>query len=101
MQQKEFENQVSTICDLYNRYQRFFSTEAKKAREQELQEITQRHAKLRLRMDKQLRLVLNNCQPDLANEENEWTEKLKEFSDKLTGSSGYASRVELVNHVTI
>ncbi len=52
-------------------------------------------------MDKQLRLVLNNCQPDLANEENEWTEKLKEFSDKLTGSSGYASRVELVNHVTI
>ncbi|KAG0769289.1 hypothetical protein G6F33_003810 [Rhizopus arrhizus] len=98
LQQKEFENQVSTICDLYNRYQRFFSTEAKKAREQELQEITQRHAKLRLRMDKQLRLVLNNCQPDLANEENEWTEKLKEFSDKLTGSSGYASRVELLQN---
>lgn len=97
LQQKEFEKQVDSVKDIYERYQKYFSPEAKKIQEKVLKDITSRHAKLRLRMDEQLRLVMLSCQPGLSKEENEWIEKLQTLSDKINGTSGYASRIDLVN----
>ncbi|EIE79701.1 hypothetical protein RO3G_04406 [Rhizopus delemar RA 99-880] len=96
LQQKEFEKQVDSVKDIYERYQKYFSPEAKKIQEKVLKDITSRHAKLRLRMDEQLRLVMLSCQPGLSKEENEWIEKLQTLSDKINGTSGYASRIDLL-----
>ncbi|RCI05659.1 hypothetical protein CU098_011899 [Rhizopus stolonifer] len=94
LQQKEFEKQVNSVREIYNKYQKYFSSEAKQSQEKIVKDITQRHAMLRLRMDEQLRLVMLNCQPVLSEEENAWIKKLEELSDKIAGSSGYASRID-------
>lgn len=83
--------------EIYNKYQKYFSSEAKQSQEKIVKDITQRHAMLRLRMDEQLRLVMLNCQPVLSEEENAWIKKLEELSDKIAGSSGYASRIDHVS----
>lgn len=61
-----------------------------------MQEITQKHAQLRLRMDNQIRLVLTHCKEEM---EEEWVEKMRIFSEKLTGTSGYVSRIQQVSHL--
>ncbi|KAI9244347.1 hypothetical protein BY458DRAFT_447831 [Sporodiniella umbellata] len=94
LQQKEFEKQVLCMKKLYKRYQKHFSPEIKRKQEETLQNITQKHAILRLRMDEQLRLVMRNCQPSLSEEEKKWIKKLEELSDKVVGPSGYVSRIE-------
>ncbi|CEI94981.1 hypothetical protein RMCBS344292_09182 [Rhizopus microsporus] len=96
LQQKEFEKQVETVRELNSRLEKYCSPQSKKAQKQAIEEISQRHQRLRLRMDEQLRQIINYCQPGLSIEENKWIEKLQELSDKVSGASGYASRIELV-----
>ncbi|KAG1466786.1 hypothetical protein G6F56_004623 [Rhizopus delemar] len=91
LQQKEFENQIKSLIEIYNKYQTYFSSEGKKAQEDVMQEITQKHAQLRLRMDNQIRLALTHCKEEM---EEEWVEKMRIFSEKLTGTSGYVSRIQ-------
>jgi nucleoporin NUP82 len=96
MQQKEFERQVTTLTDLYDRLQLVQSPEAKSAQEQKLRDLSSRHAKLRLRIDEQLRKLMNIYQPDLSNEEKDWIAKLEKLSKEIGGESGYKARIELV-----
>ncbi|GAA5795488.1 hypothetical protein HPULCUR_000846 [Helicostylum pulchrum] len=96
MQQKEFERQVSTLRDLYDRLQVVKSNDAKVAQEKKLKELHQTHAKLRLRIDEQLHKLMNAYQPDLSNEEKEWINTLEHLSKQIDGDSGYAARIQQV-----
>lgn len=87
---------METVRELNSRLEKYCSPQSKKAQKQAIEEISQRHQRLRLRMDEQLRQIINHCQPGLSNEENKWIEKLQELSGKISGASGYASRIELV-----
>lgn len=101
MQQKEFERQVITLRDLYDRLQAAKSADAKTAQERKLKELHQTHAKLRLRIDEQLRKLMHVYQPDLSNEEQEWIVKLEDISKQVGGESGYVARIELVMNLFI
>ncbi|GAA5817570.1 hypothetical protein MFLAVUS_011118 [Mucor flavus] len=94
IQQKEFERQVSTLRDLYDRLQVVRSNDAKVAQEKKLKELHQTHAKLRLRIDEQLHKLMNTYQPDLSNEEKEWVNKLEDLSKQIDGDSGYVARIQ-------
>lgn len=96
LQQKEFERQVVFLRELYDRLQRVRSDEVKSAQEQKLKDLTSTHAKLRLRIDEQLRKLMNTYQPDLSNEEKKWIEKLEKLSKQIGGESGYSARIEMV-----
>ncbi|KAI8647071.1 hypothetical protein BD408DRAFT_479486 [Parasitella parasitica] len=95
-QQKEFERQVNAVRDLYFKLQETNSKEAKQAQEQKLRDISQRHAKLRLRIDEQLRSLMKTYQPELSNEEKDWIEKLEKLAKQVSGESGYVARIELL-----
>lgn len=97
MQQKEFERQVIMLRDLYDRLQAVQSPEVQATQQEKLKEMTSRHAKLRLRMDEQLRKLMNTYQPDLSNEEKDWINKLEKLSKQIGGESGYRARIELVS----
>lgn len=96
LQQKEFERQVVFLRELYDRLQRVRSDEVKSAQEQKLKDLTSTHAKLRLRIDEQLRKLMNTYQPDLSNEEKKWIEKLEKLSKQIGGESGYSARIEML-----
>lgn len=96
MQQKEFERQVSTLRDLYDRLQVVRSNDAKVAQEEKLKELHHTHAKLRLRIDEQLHKLTSTYQPDLSNEEKEWVNKLEDLSKQIDGDSGYVARIQQV-----
>lgn len=72
------------------------SADHKTAQEEKLEKICKNHAKLRLRIDEQLRLLMQSYQPDLSNEEKKWINKLEKLQEKVSGESGYSARVELV-----
>ncbi|CAO3642831.1 unnamed protein product [Mucor hiemalis] len=96
LQQKEFERQVVFLRELYDRLQRVRSDEAKSTQEQKLKDLTATHAKLRLRIDEQLRKLMNTYQPDLSNEEKEWIAKLEKLSKQIGGDSGYSARIKML-----
>jgi pyruvate/2-oxoacid:ferredoxin oxidoreductase beta subunit len=96
-QQKEFERQVNAVRDLYFKLQETNSEEAKQAQKQKLKDISQRHTKLRLRIDEQLRTLMKSYQPELSNEEKEWVDKLEKLSKQISGDSGYLARIKMVN----
>lgn len=96
MQQKEFERQVITLRDLYDRLQLAKSADIKTTQEQKLKNLYQNHAKLRLRIDEQLRKLMHVYQPDLSNEEKEWITKLEKISKQVNGESGYDARIKQV-----
>ncbi|KAI9250051.1 nucleoporin Nup88 [Sporodiniella umbellata] len=91
LQQKEFENQIKCLVKMYHVYQSVHSAEAKKAQEDSIKAIQDRHAQLVLRVEKQLGDICNRRDEKL---EKEWTEKLNKISDQIHGSSGYASKVQ-------
>ncbi|CEP12759.1 hypothetical protein [Parasitella parasitica] len=95
-QQKEFERQVNAVRDLYFKLQETSSKEAKQAQQDKLRDISQRHAKLRLRIDEQLRSLMKVYQPELSNEEQEWIGKLEKLSKQVAGESGYVARIKLL-----
>lgn len=97
MQQKEFERQVSTLRDLYDRLETIKSVGADDEQEKKVKALHQTHAKLRLRIDEQLHKLMKSYEPDLSNEEKEWIAKLEEVSKHISGDSGYVSRIEQVN----
>lgn len=82
--------------DLYFKLEKSNSKEAKEAQQQKLKDITQKHAKLRLRIDEQLRTLMKSYQPELSNEEKEWIDKLEKLSKQVSGESGYLARVKKV-----
>ncbi|KAI9338861.1 hypothetical protein BD770DRAFT_331269 [Pilaira anomala] len=94
MQQKEFERQVSTLRDLYDRLEKIKSVGTEDEQEKKVKALHQTHAKLRLRIDEQLHKLMKSYQPDLSNEEKEWIAKLEELSKHVGGDSGYVSRIE-------
>ncbi|KAF1800095.1 hypothetical protein FB192DRAFT_1390036 [Mucor lusitanicus] len=93
-QQKEFERQLNAVRDLYFKLQKTNSKEAKEAQQQKLKDISQKHAKLRLRIDEQLRTLMKSYQPELSNEEKEWIDKLEKLSKQVSGESGYLARIK-------
>lgn len=84
---------------MYSRLQKANSPEAKAARNDKLEKLCQNHAKLRLRIDEQLRSLMQSYQPDLSNEEKSWIAKLEKISEKVSGDSGYGARVDLVCYI--
>lgn len=96
-QQKEFERQLNAVRDLYFKLEKTNSKEAKEAQQQKLKEISQKHAKLRLRIDEQLRTLMKSYQPELSNEEKEWIGKLEKLSNQVSGESGYLARIKKVS----
>ncbi|KAG2207189.1 hypothetical protein INT47_012242 [Mucor saturninus] len=94
MQQKEFEKQVTDLRDLYDRLQLARSADIKAGQEQKLKELHQTHAKLRLRIDEQLRKLMHVYQPDLSNEEKDWIAKLEKIAKQVGGESGYDARIK-------
>jgi len=95
-QQKEFERQLNAVRDLYYKLEKSNSKEAKEAQQQKLKDISQKHAKLRLRIDEQLRTLMKSYQPELSNEEKEWIDKLEKLSKQVSGESGYLARIKKV-----
>ncbi|KAG1065782.1 hypothetical protein G6F42_026768 [Rhizopus arrhizus] len=93
-QQKEFERQLNAVRDLYYKLEKSNSKEAKEAQQQKLKDISQKHAKLRLRIDEQLRTLMKSYQPELSNEEKEWIDKLEKLSKQVSGESGYLARIK-------
>lgn len=83
--------------DLYFKLEKTNSKEAKEAQQQKLKEISQKHAKLRLRIDEQLRTLMKSYQPELSNEEKEWIGKLEKLSNQVSGESGYLARIKKVS----
>ncbi len=84
------------LRELYDRLQRVRSDKAKSEQEQKLKDLSSKHAKLRLRIDEQLRKLMNTYQPDLSNEEREWIAKLETISKQIGGDSGYNARIKMV-----
>ncbi|KAL0136975.1 hypothetical protein V8B55DRAFT_1544304 [Mucor lusitanicus] len=82
----EFERQLNAVRDLYFKLQKTNSKEAKEAQQQKLKDISQKHAKLRLRIDEQLRTLMKSYQPELSNEEKEWIDKLEKLSKQVSGN---------------
>ncbi|KAI8975092.1 hypothetical protein BDF20DRAFT_876853 [Mycotypha africana] len=94
IQQKEFERQVRTVREIYMRLKELNSPEAKQEQQQRINELSQNHNKLRIRIDEQLRTLVRSYQPALSQAEKEWIEKLEKLLEQISGSSGYAARVE-------
>lgn len=82
---------------MYFKLQETNSEEAKQAQQQKLKDISQRHTKLRLRIDEQLRTLMKSYQPELSIEEKEWINKLEKLSKQISGDSGYLARIKMVN----
>ncbi|KAI9480466.1 MAG: nuclear pore component-domain-containing protein [Benjaminiella poitrasii] len=96
LQQKEFERQLDTVRELYDRLQKVTSETAKTEQQQKLRDVVQKHNKLRLRIDEQLRTLMRNYQPELSKEEEGWIEKLEKLSKKVSGESGYVERINML-----
>lgn len=88
---------MNAVRDLYFKLQKTNSKEAKEAQQQKLKDISQKHAKLRLRIDEQLRTLMKSYQPELSNEEKEWIDKLEKLSKQVSGESGYLARIKKVS----
>jgi Spy/CpxP family protein refolding chaperone len=101
LQQKEFERQVIALRDLYDKLQKSNSDDAKAEQQKRLEELSQRHYQLRLRVDEQVRSLVNCYQPDLSNEEQEFVSKLERLSKQISGDAGYAKRIEMVKRPLI
>lgn len=97
VQQKEFERQVAALRDLYDKLQQSNSNDVKAEQQKKLDELSKRHYQLRLRVDEQVRSLVNCYQPDLSNEEKEFVSKLKQLSKQISGATGYGKRIEMVD----
>jgi nucleoporin NUP82 len=96
LQQKEFERQVIALRNLYDRLQNVNSEDAKAKRQDELKKLTKTHNELRLRVEEQVRRLVNCYQPNLSKQEKKFASKLETLSKQISGDGGQTKRIEMV-----